>query len=66
MKKSEDKCQEDQDEEDQRKEGKMTAYLSSESENCKNENMQCLVKGSDRHTKNPIICGLKLDRIILN
>ena len=44
MKMSEKRCQEDQDEEYQRKTSKLIAYLSIKSENCKNENMHCFVK----------------------
>ena len=40
---SEDRCQEDQDEEDQRKTSKLIAYLSIKSENCKMKHA-CFVK----------------------
>ena len=45
---SEDRCQEDQDDEDQRKTSKLIAYLSTKSENCKNETYNVL---SNRHTQ---------------
>ena len=42
MKKSDDKCHEDQHEEDQRKTSKLMAYLSIKSENCKHETCNAL------------------------
>ena len=38
---SEDRCQEDQDEEDQRKTSNLIAYLSIKSENCKIAQEKC-------------------------
>ena len=63
---SEDRCQEDQDEEDQRKTSKLITYLNIKSENCKNETCNALSNSQIGILKNPIVCSLKLVRIISN
>ena len=66
MKMSEDRCQEDQDEGDQRKTSKLIAYLSTKSENCKNETCNVLSNSQIGILKNPIVYSLVLVRTILN
>ena len=66
---SEDRCQEDQDEEDQRKTSKLTAYLSIKSENCKIIKMRkcnALSNSQIGVLKNPIVHSLRIIRITSN
>ena len=63
---AEDRCQEDQDEEDQKKTSKLIAYLSIKSENCKSETCNALSNSQIGVLKNPIVYSLKLVRIISN
>ena len=53
MKMLQDRCQEDQDEEDQRKTSKLIAYLSTKSENCKNETCNVLSNSQIEILKKP-------------
>ena len=66
MKMSKDRCQDDQDEEDQRKTSKLIAYLSIKSENCKDETCNALSNSQIDVLKNPIVYSLKCVRIISN
>ena len=66
MKMSEDSCQEDQDEEDQRKTSKLIAYLSIKSENYKNETCNALSNSQIGVLKNQVVYSLKLVKIISN
>ena len=64
---SEDRCQEDQDEEDQRKTSKLIVYLSIKGENCKIETCNALVNSQiGVLKKNLIVHSLKLVRITSN
>ena len=63
---SEDRCQENQDEEDQRKTSKLITYLSIKSKNCKIVKMRkfnALSNSQIGVLKNPIIHSFKLIRI---
>ena len=64
MKKSEDRSQEEQDEENQRKTSKLIAYLSIKTENCKNETCNASPNSQRGILKNPIICNPKLVKTI--
>ena len=66
MKKSEDRSQEDQDEKDQRKTSKLIAYLNIKHGNCKSEICNALTNSQTDVLKNPIICGLKLVKMVSN
>ena len=66
MKMSEDRCQEDQDEEDQRKTSKLIAYLSIKSENCKMRTCNALSNSQVGVLKSPIVHSLKLIKITSN
>ena len=66
MKKSADRCHEDQDEKDQRRSSKLIAYLSIKSENCKHETCNALSNSQIDVLKNPNVHNLKLVRFTLN
>ena len=66
MQMSEDRCQEDQNEEDQRKTSKLLAYLSIKGENCKMRKCNALTKSQIGVLIIPIVHSLKLIRITSN
>ena len=53
-------------EEDQWKTSKLIAYLSIKSENCKNETCNASSNSQTGILKNPIVCGLKLVKMVSN
>ena len=66
MKKSGDRNQDRQDEEDQGKTSKLIAYLSTKCETCMNETSNALSNSQTGILENPIVCNLKLIRMVSN
>ena len=65
---SEDRCQENQDEEDQRKTSKLIVYLSIKSKHCKSKMEKCNALSNSQIgvLKNSIVHSLKLIKITSN
>ena len=66
MKKAVDRNQEDQDEEDKRKTSKLIAYLSIKHVNLSMKHAMLHEIVRQVYWRNPIICGLKLIRMVSN